>query len=113
MRHDQPLPADISRSAETEKAPAAPEQQRLARQNRRVRETYAFSLRRIAPARPIKPVPSKDNVPGSGVTILVSPLEIVVEPLKKPLPVLIVNCTVTPFVEKPVPVAPTRTPVIT
>jgi hypothetical protein len=48
-------------------------------------------LRRIAPASPTKPTPSKLSVPGSGTAMLVLPLEIVVEPLKKPLPVLIAS----------------------
>ena len=55
----------------------------------------ALNLRCSAPASPTSPVPSKPSVPGSGtavvVVMLVSPLEIVVEPLKKPLPVLIVS----------------------
>ena len=66
---------------------------------------YAFSLRCRAPARPTSPVPSNPSVPGSGTVppILVSPLEIVVLPLKKPLPVLMVNCTVAPNTDGPVP----------
>ena len=43
---------------------------------------YRLSLRRMAPARPTRPVPSRVNEPGSGTTMLVSPLEIVVEPVK-------------------------------
>src|SRR2546421_2730214 len=44
-----------------------------------VKETwsgYFFSLRRMVPAKPIRPVPSMVSVPGSGTTTLVSPLEI-------------------------------------
>ena len=45
------------------------------------------------------PVPSRLREPGSGTTTFVSPLEILVHPLKKLLPVLMVNCTVAPTVE--------------
>src|SRR5207248_10890078 len=73
---------------------------------------YAFFiLRRTTPARLTKPVPSRVREPGSGTTILVSPLEIWVEPLKKPLPVLMVSCTVTPLLLKPL--VPDNTPVRT
>src|SRR5579862_2525157 len=58
--------------------------------------SYAFSFRRIAPARPTSPVPSRVKDPGSGTVMLVSPLEIEVDPLKKPLPVLMVIWTVAP-----------------
>jgi hypothetical protein len=58
---------------------------------------YAFSFRRNIPARPTKPVPIKVRLLGSGTTTLVSPLEIEVEPLKKPMPVLIVNWRVAPY----------------
>jgi hypothetical protein len=45
-------------------------------------QSYAFSLRRIAPAKPTSPVPSRVKEPGSGTTMLVSPLEMLVLPLK-------------------------------
>jgi len=50
-----------------------------------------FRLRRSIPPTPSRPVPSKTNVPGSGTTMFVSPLEMLEEPLKKPLPVLMVT----------------------
>lgn len=74
----------------------------------------AFSLRRTMPATPIKPVPKRPRVPGSGadaVLMLVSPLEIVVWPLKKPLPVLMVNCTVAPSTVVPLYHVPVKEPV--
>ena len=42
--------------------------------------------------------------------MFVSPLEMVVLPLKKPFPVLIVNCTVAPYVGAPDPVHPDTLP---
>jgi hypothetical protein len=45
-------------------------------------------------ATPTNPVPRSPSVPGSGTVLvvkLVSPLEMVVLPLKNPFPVLIVN----------------------
>jgi hypothetical protein len=72
---------------------------------------YAFSLRRRTPAKPTRPVPISVNDPGSGtVEILVSPLEISVDPLKKPLPVLIVNWTVAPFTQAPLYQVPASAP---
>ena len=74
----------------------------LRRAARHIRR-YPFIFRQNIPAIPINPVPSMDIVPGSGVVsdipdpvIEVLPDEMNVFPLKNPLPVLIVNCTVTP-----------------
>lgn len=80
---------------------------------------YRFSLRRNRPARPINPVPRRLIDAGSGVVIvlsplpviLVSPLESVVDPLKKPLPVLTVSWTVAPTTDVPVNQVPDRAPV--
>ena len=65
---------------------------------------YCFNLRRNTPRRPISPVPRRFIDADSGAVIvlsplpliLVSPLESVVDPLKKPLPVLTVSWTVAP-----------------
>jgi len=44
-------------------------------------------LRRNLPARPTSPVPRSERDDGSGTTVIfVSPLEIVADPLKNPLP---------------------------
>jgi hypothetical protein len=62
---------------------------------------------------PIKPVPRRARDPGSGTVVvkLVSPLEILVCPLKKPLPVLTVNWTVAPSTVEPLYQVPLREPV--
>ena len=72
---------------------------------------YVLSLRRRAPASPSNPVPRRVRLAGSGTTMLVSPLAIVVEPLKKPFPVLMVNCTVAPYTVAPVYQVPATAPV--
>ena len=72
---------------------------------------YAFSFRLNAPARPTKPVPRRVKLPGSGTITFVSPLEIVVDPLKNPLPVLTVSCTVTPCALEPLYHVPESEPV--
>src|SRR6516162_3068113 len=73
---------------------------------------YAFSFRRTTPAKPTSPVPRSVRDPGSGTTVLmlVSPLEIRVDPLKKPLPVLMVICTVAPNTVAPVYHVPLNAP---
>jgi hypothetical protein len=65
------------------------------------------------------PVPNKTRDAGSGTTpfvvpcveMFVSPLEIDVDPLKKPLPVLTVNCTVAPLTVIPVYHVPVKAPI--
>ena len=72
-----------------------------------------LSLYRTRPAKLMRPVLNRYNVPASGVAVAeieVSPLEITVDPLKKPFPVFIVNCTVTPFVVR-LPIDPLNVPV--
>jgi len=79
-----------------------------------VKETcsgYFLNLRRMVPAKPIRPVPSSVKVPGSGTMMLVSPPERVAEVVKRLLPVLTVNWTVTPLVENPLAIVPLNTPV--
>src|SRR5690349_23029020 len=72
---------------------------------------YAFSLRRSTPARPTSPVPRSVKEPGSGtVDMLVSPLEIRVEPLKNPLPVLMVSWIVAPLTVLPLNHVPVSEP---
>ena len=57
-------------------------------------------------------MPRRVRLPGSGTTalMLVSPLEIVVAPLKKPVPVLIVNVTVAPLTILPLNQIPVTEP---
>jgi len=47
---------------------------------------HACTLQQSNPARPISPVPSKPSVPGSGMTTFVSPLAMLLPPLKNPFP---------------------------
>ena len=72
----------------------------------------ANSFLRAAPANARAPVPNSASVEGSGTAVdkVVSPPEIVVEPSKNPLPVLTVNCTLTPFTLTE-PIVPLTTPV--
>ena len=73
----------------------------------------------MIPAKPTTPVPNKARDAGSGtmplvvpwIEMFVSPLEIKVDPLKKPLPVLTVNWTVAPSTVMPVYQAPVKEPV--
>jgi len=72
-----------------------------------------LSLYRTRPAKLMRPVLNRYNVPASGAAVAeieVSPLEIAVDPLKKPFPVFTVNCTVTPFVVR-LPIDPLIVPV--
>ena len=70
------------------------------------------NLRRTIPPTAISPVTSRLRVPGSGTVVkLVSPLETVVCPLKKPRPVLMVNWTVAPLTVPPAYQVPVREPV--
>src|SRR5215472_4979069 len=70
-----------------------------------------LSRRRVRPARPINPVPRSPRVPGSGVAVMfVSPLAICVDPLKYPVPVLIVNWIVAPLADWPLNQVPMTEP---
>src|SRR4029077_4799295 len=69
---------------------------------------FVQNLRRINPAIPTRPVPRRPKVPGSGTLRLVSPLERLRVPLKKPLPELPVSCTVAPTWPVASAIAPLR-----